>query len=385
MRVVLVITKGELGGAQTHVAELCRGLRHRCDFLVLIGGGERSALGDALVSLGIRVESIPGLSNAVSARSLLASVRQVAQHAKSWNADVIHVHSAVAAAVGRISGRLAGIPVVYTVHGFAFKPQVPALRRFCAFAGERVLAPLSTHVVCVSPAERELALKLGMPQARLSVIPNGVSDSDARAQPSSEPATLIMVARMAAPKRHDLLLQALAVLQSRGIEPPRTVLAGGGPLLGKWRETAVASGLSCLSFCGDVSDVDERLARSQVFVLLSDHEGQPISVIEAMRAGLPIVASDLPGIRTQVTHGVEGLLTSHEPEAIADALEQLVSDPILRARLGAAARRRFETEFSAAGMAEQVAEVYARSARKANLRGAGAPVRDARYRDSGGG
>jgi glycosyltransferase involved in cell wall biosynthesis len=367
MRVVLVITKGELGGAQTHVAELCGALRHRCDFLVLIGGGGRSPLGDALTSMNIRVESIPGLSNAVSVPSLLASVRQIADHARSWRADVIHVHSAVAAAVGRVAGWLAAIPVVYTVHGFAFKPQVPPVRRLCAFIGERVLAPLSSHVICVSHAERELAMKLGMPEARVSVISNGVSDSALRAQPSSLPATLIMVARMAAPKRHDLLLQALGVLQARGMAPPRTVLAGGGPLLAKTREAATASGLSCVSFCGDISDVDARLAQCQVFVLLSDHEGQPISVIEAMRAGLPIVASDLPGIRAQITPGVEGLLTSHEPEAIADAVERMVSDPLLRARLGAAARRRFESEFSAACMAEQVEQVYGRSARKASL------------------
>jgi glycosyltransferase involved in cell wall biosynthesis len=366
MRVVLVITKGEFGGAQTHVTELCGALRHRCDFLVLIGGSGRSPLGDALASLDIRVEPVPGLSNALSIPSLLASVRQIADHARSWRADVIHVHSAVAAAVGRIAGWLAAIPVVYTVHGFAFKPQVSPLRRLCGFGGERLLAPFSTHVICVSPAERELALKLGMPHRQVSVISNGVSDNALRAQPSSVPATLIMVARMAAPKRHDLLLQALQVLQARGIALPRTVLAGGGPLLAKWREAAAASGLSCVSFCGDVCDVDRRLAQCQVFILLSDHEGQPISVIEAMRAGLPIIASDLAGTRAQITHGVEGLLTGREPAAIADALERLITDPLLRARFGAAARRRFEKEFSAACMAEHVAQVYGQSARKAS-------------------
>lgn len=374
MRVVLVITKGELGGAQTHVAELCGALRDRCDFLVLIGGSGQSPLGDALASMKIPVESVPGLSNAVSPPSLLASVRQVADHARAWRADVIHVHSAVAAVVGRIAGWVAAVPVVYTVHGFAFKPQVPPVRRFCAFVAERLLAPLSTHVICVSHAERELALKLGLPPQRLSVISNGVSDSALRSQPSSLPATLIMVARMAPPKRHDLLLQALRVLQARGVAAPQTVLAGGGPLLAKWREAASASGLSCVSFCGDISDVDARLAQCQVFVLLSDHEGQPISVIEAMRAGLPIIASDLPGIRAQITPGVEGLLTCHEPEAIADAVERVVSDPLLRARLGAAARRRFESEFSASCMAEQVAAVYGRSAK---FSGAGGPTRGA--------
>jgi glycosyltransferase involved in cell wall biosynthesis len=365
MRVVLVITKGELGGAQTHVAELCRALRDRCHFLVLIGGGDRSPLGDTLAALDIRVESIAGLSNVVSASALLGSVRQVAERARSWRADLIHVHSAVAAAVGRIAGRVARIPVLYTVHGFAFKPQAPLFRRLCAFTAERLLAPFSTHVICVSSAERELALKLGLPYGQVSVIANGVSDSVFRAHPARMPATLVMVARMAPPKRHDLLLDALRVLQERGVAPPRTLLAGGGPLLAKWREAATAYGLAGVDFCGDISDVDAMLARCQMFVLLSDHEGQPISVIEAMRAGLPIVASDLPGIRAQVTHGVEGLFTRPEPAAIADALEQLIADPLLRARLGAAARRRFESEFSATGMAEQVARVYGGLARKA--------------------
>jgi glycosyltransferase involved in cell wall biosynthesis len=248
------------------------------------------------------------------------------------------------------------------VHGFAFKPQVPLLRRFCAFAGERVLAPLSSHVICVSPAEHALALKLGMQQQCISVISNGVSDTALRANPAGSPAALIMVARMAAPKRHDLLLQALRVLQARGVAPPTTVLAGGGPLLAAWREAAAAAGLSCVNFVGDVSDVDARLANSQVFVLLSDHEGHPISVIEAMRAGLPVIASNLPGIRAQITSGIEGLLTTHDPQDIADAVERLVCDPLLRARMGAAARRRFEAEFSAGRMAEKVEGVYDRSA-----------------------
>jgi glycosyltransferase involved in cell wall biosynthesis len=362
MRIVVVITKGELGGAQTHVAELCSALRHRCEFLVLIGGAASSPLADALTSMQVRVESVPGLSNAVSASSLLASVRQIAAHARAWGADVIHVHSAVAAAVGRLAGWHAAIPVVYTVHGFAFKPQVPLLRRFCAFAGERVLAPLSSHVICVSAAERELALKLGMAQRHISVISNGVSDTALRARPAEVPATLVMVARMAAPKRHDLLLQALQVLQARGMAPPPTVLAGGGPLLAAWREAAAAAGLGCVNFAGDVADVDARLANSQVFVLLSDHEGLPISVIEAMRAGLPIIASDLPGIRAQIEPGIEWLLTTHDPGDIANAIERMVSDPHLRARMGAAARRRYEAEFSAARMAEKVEQVYERSA-----------------------
>jgi glycosyltransferase involved in cell wall biosynthesis len=264
----------------------------------------------------------------------------------------------VASAVGRIAARMASVPVVYTVHGFAFKPQVPAVRRFCAFAGELLLAPLSSHVILVSQAEREFASQLRIPSPRISVISNGVADHPSRADPAREPPTLIMVARTVVQKRHDLLLSALEVLRSRGVPLPRTLLAGDGPLTAKLREAAWASGITCTEFCGDIADVTAKLAQSQIFVLLSNHEGQPISIIEAMRAGLPIVASDIPGIRSQVTHGVEGLLTSGDPSDVADALQRLMGDPALRARMGAAARRRYETEFSALGMADRVARIY---------------------------
>lgn len=374
MRVVLLITKGEVGGAQTHVIELCGALRDRCDFLVLIGGCEQSPLRDTLMSMNIRVESVKALSNKVSPPSLIANVRQVAGYARSWGADVIHVHSAVAAVVGRIAGRLTRIPVVYTVHGFAFKPEFPLARRVFAFTGERLLAPFSKHVICVSPAERDLTLQLGVPASRVSVINNGISDSPLRADPAQEPATLIMVARMAFQKRHDLLLEALEVLRARGIALPRTLLAGDGPLGTGLRDAAAASGFSCVSFCGDISNVAATLAQCQVFVLLSRYEGHPISVIEAMRAGLPIVASDLPALRGMITNGVEGLLTSDDPHEIAAALERLIGDPALRSRMGAAARCRYETDFSAAGMAEKVARVYGEAAQAFVPKGIAAEV-----------
>jgi glycosyltransferase involved in cell wall biosynthesis len=360
MRIAIVITKGELGGAQTHVAELCAALRERCEFLALIGGPRDSALQRTLAAMGIPVEPIAALSNRLSPRALLSSVGEVARGARDWGADVIHVHSAVASAVGRMAGWLARIPVVYTVHGFAFKPQVAPLRRFAAYAGERLLAPFSTQVICVSPAERALAAQLHLAPDRVSVISNGVADTALRARPGDEPARLVMVARMAAPKRHDLLLRAHEILVARGCAAAEVVLAGAGPLLEKWR--AAAAGLPAVRFCGDVEDVPVVLAHSHVFVLLSDHEGQPISVMEAMRAGLPVVASDLPGIRGQVTEGVEGLLVPPDPEAIADALQFLIRHPAERARMGAAARLRYHKEFSASAMGERVSGVYARAA-----------------------
>ena len=96
MRVLIVITKGELGGAQTHVLELCRALRRQCDFRVMVGGTGDSWLARELTAIEVPVVNVPGMSNAISIPSLIGSVRQVAANARTWEADLIHVHSAVA-------------------------------------------------------------------------------------------------------------------------------------------------------------------------------------------------------------------------------------------------------------------------------------------------
>lgn len=359
MRVLIVITKGELGGAQTHVLELCRMLHRQCDFLVMVGGVADSPLARELSAIGVPVEAVPGMSNETSIQSFVASVRQVAATAKTWQADLIHVHSAVAAIVGRMAALLAGCQVLYTVHGFGFKPQVALKRRCAVYLAERLLALVTTRYICLSEAERQLAASLGLREDRVSVIANGLSDCPWRAEPDAAEPTLIMVARAVSPKRHDLLLRALAVMQDKGVVlPPPTTLAGSGPLLDAARAMAEKFGLRGVSFLGDVDEIPRLLARSQIFVLLSDHEGQPISIVEAMRAGLPIVASDLPGIRTQITDGVDGLLTENDAESVARAIERLVCDPHLRTRIAAAARRRYERDFSATTMARAVKQVY---------------------------
>jgi glycosyltransferase involved in cell wall biosynthesis len=358
VRVLIVITKGELGGAQTHVLELCRMLRGQCEFRVMVGETGDSPLGRELSAIGVPVNVVPGMCNKPSIPGFVACVRQVAATARTWQPDLIHVHSAVGAIVGRLAGLLAGRQVLYTVHGFGFKPQVAAKRRWAVYLAERLLVRLTAKYICVSDAERHLATTLGVREREVSVIANGLRDSHWRAEPQAVEPVLIMVARAVSPKRHDLLLRALALMRDKGFVAPRTIFAGSGPLLPAVRAMAEKLRLANVSFLGDVDEVPRLLASSQIFALLSDHEGQPISVIEAMRAGLPIVASDLPGIRTQITDGVEGLLTANDPEAVALSIERLMGDRQLRTRMAAAARQRYERDFSAATMGHAVMQVY---------------------------
>ncbi len=359
-KVMLVITKGETGGAQTHLLSLCQALAGRVQFDVAVGGPRAAAspLSEALGRQGVPVHRLPQLRNSLSPASILGATRALLRVIRGARPDVLHAHSEVAGVVARLAGLIARIPVIYTVHGFGFKPEVPALQRRLAWLAEWILAPLTRHMVCVSEHERRLAARLPLPAGRVSVIANALADTPCRASPEREPPGIVSVARFAAPKRPELLVQALALMRDRsGRETPLTLI-GDGPAQARCRALVQELNLHAVRFAGDVTDVPERLAAHEVFVLVSDHEGLPISVIEAMRAGLPIVATDLPGVRELVRSGEEAVLTANRAEALAHALEQLVSTPGLRGRLGRAARHRYEARFTTGPMAEAVNALY---------------------------
>ena len=362
-QVMLVITKGEAGGAQSHVLALCQALQTRVNFTVVIGGRvEDSVLGRSLSDLGITVCPLPEMLESLNPMKLWPAVQQLRALIAMHQPDLVHAHSAIAGVVARVAAQRASVPVVYTVHGFGFKPEVPLLRRTAASVAERMLARWTTQMICVSKHERELAYDLPIAPDRVHVIANGL------ARLSAEPATqehsashlprIIMVARMKHPKRHDLFLQALAqVRNTLGHELPVT-LAGDGPLSGSLHAQAKALNLTNITWAGDVADVPALLTQHDVFVLLSDHEGMPITVLEAMRAGLCVLASGLPGIREQINTYQDGILVANTPEAVTEKLLQLVRDSHMRKRLGRAAQQKFEDNFSAQTMADRVWQVY---------------------------
>jgi exopolysaccharide biosynthesis polyprenyl glycosylphosphotransferase len=363
--VMVVITKGEAGGAQSHVLALCQALHTQVHFTVVIGGpAHASVLGDQLQGLGVHVCAMPEMVESMLPWRLWPAVQQLTALIEASPPDLIHAHSAIAGLAARLACQRTARPVVYTVHGFGFKAQVPWLRRQLAGLAERQLSGGTTQMICVSAFERELAHQLPIAPERVHIIPNGIELLPThlrKAEPADHAATpprVIMVARMKAPKRHDLLLKALAKVRDwLGHELPVT-LAGDGPLRAQHEALAQQLKLTQIKWVGDVSNVAELLAEHDVFVLLSDHEGMPITVLEAMRAGLPIVASDLPGLHEQLMNSQEGLLVANTEQAVAQHLLRLAQDPALRQRLGAAAQQRFETTFTRDQMAERVMAVY---------------------------
>jgi glycosyltransferase involved in cell wall biosynthesis len=117
-----------------------------------------------------------------------------------------------------------------------------------------------------------------------------------------------------------------------------------------------------INFLGDRTDVPQLLSQSQIFVLSTHYEGFPISILEAMRAGLPIVATDVNGIYEQVESGINGWLVPHQDSmALAKALSDLIESSAIRKRMGEMSRKKFLNEFNITKMIESVHDLYDRT------------------------
>lgn len=353
MRILVVITSGEPGGAQSHVLALCDALRGNVDLSVAIGGSDGTLAG-RLAALGIPAHALRQTRNSTNPLQLWRAARELEDLMVHVRPDVVHAHSSFAGAAARIAARRLGVPLVYTVHGFGFKREARSPAREAAWLAERLLARSTARMICVSAHEAALAKRLPVRRDAVTVIHNGLPDVPWRSDPGAEPASIAMVARLADPKRPDLLFDALHLVTA----PPPVEIVGDGPMRDRLMLQAGSLGLTRVKFSGNVPDVPERLARHAIFVLLSNHEGLPISVLEAMRAGMAIIASRLPGIEELVTHEESALLVANEPIAVADAIERLLHDSQLRSALGRAARARYEREFDARTMAAKVLDVY---------------------------
>ena len=376
--ILQIITKSELGGAQSHVADLIEGLSasqsdaafvdesptkflNNCE--VHLATGQDGPLVERAKKAGAQVHFLPQLQRAINPLSDVGAVRECADLVREIRPDLIHAHSSKAGIVARLAGRATKVPTVFTAHGWGFSPGTPPARRALAWAFEYAVAPLGSRIICVSEADRRLALRHNVGTRRsLVVIRYGIPPEAAQATPQTEPPRFIMVARFNEQKDQTTLLHALAELQkSPDAHPDFTVdFVGSGPDFEKVQTLAHELGVfNKVSFLGDRHDVPELLRRSQCFILSTHYEGLPISIMEAMRAGLPIIATNVSGVREEVAHGENGYLVPHlDAPALARALQKLTVDEAKREQMGAASRAKFLNEFTRARMLGEIDALY---------------------------
>jgi len=356
MKILYLITRADLGGAQVHLLDLLKGLRARID--ATVAAGEEGFFTAAVRELGIKCHVIPDLVQPISPKRDLRAMFQSVRLIRELKPDLVHAHTSKAGVIGRFAARMTGVPSVFTAHTWCFAEGTSWKWKLAGIPCERLAARFGSAIINVSEANRRLAARNGIShQARLLTIHNGIPDVPARAMAGvAEVPEIAVVARCAPQKDQALLLRALAAIDT----PARAVFVGDGETRAVLESEALRLNLRHrVEFLGERRDVAQILAASHIFALPTRWEGFPLSILEAMRAGLPVVASNVGGVAEAVVDSKTGFLVpaGDEPQFRA-RLRELIEAPHLRSRLGAAGRRRYETEFTLESMLLKTFAVY---------------------------
>jgi glycosyltransferase involved in cell wall biosynthesis len=359
MRIAYIVTRANpVGGAQVHVRDLSLALLHRGHQPTVVTSGT----GD--YTEGLRAAGVPTISLdmevPISPFRDFRAFRELRRTLKHLQPDLVSTHSAKAGILGRMAARSLGLPVIFTAHGWAFTDGIPIGRARMYSWIEWLATPLAAKIITVSDYDRRLAIQRRVaPSSKLVAIHNGMPDvpPELRADPSRSPVRLAMIARFEPQKDHATLLHALAGLQH---EPWHLDLIGDGPLLPRARELSGQLGLSNrIQFWGQRSDVAVRLAEAQLAVLITNWEGFPRSILEAMRAGLPVIASSVGGVTESVRDGETGFIVARgDIQGLRERLKYLLSDPDARTHMGQTARKVYENEFTLEHTVRRTLSVY---------------------------
>lgn len=329
---------------------------------------------------GIGVFPVPvarALLSATHVRTILALVRLLRRE----RVRALHVHTPVAAALGRLAARLAGTPLVfYTAHGFFFHEGMPGPEYRAHVALERLLGRWTDHLLTQSSEDRVTAVREGIvPAERCSYLGNGVDLSRfgpvGRARRDAVRKELglgedeVVVAFTGRLVREKGLLELMAAFQQLHLERPRVrlLLIGGTLSSDRDGQDDVLPALqqpalrhACIA-TGLTERVADFLAAADLFVLPSHREGMPRSILEAMAAGLAVVATDIRGCREEVVDGETGFLVPvGDAVRLGRALARLVDDPALRNRMGARGRERAQRLFDERLVFARLLELYDR-------------------------
>ena len=363
LRIAMMLESDGPGGAEMMVFRLAEELRRRGHTVLPVGPAHGVGwLGDHFRRVGFSPE-VFRLRNPIDPGCVRGLMNLFRQH----DIDAVHSHEFTMAVYGAAAARLANLPHVITMHG-GFKV-TKALRRRIAL---RWAMRQSDHTVMVSRAtQRQFAKELGLNESRFTVVPNGVppaAGSVARVRAEfgigEGDSVLLAVGTLERHKGHQILLEALARLDSSGIDTPWKLIIAGGrggdqqeSLLDYVSEMQLEQRVSIVTNRDDVADL---LALADIFVMPSLFEGLPMALLEAMLARKAIVASRTAGIPEAIVDGVEGLLVApSDVSGLAEALRTLLTSPARRAELADAALLRAEREFTVSVMADRYETLYA--------------------------
>lgn len=348
-----------MGGAQTHVLSLLKYMKKEGNDVALMSypGGWLE-----IEAKKIGVEFFPNINftNAYNPLNVLRSVSKIKKTVELFKPDIVHCHSSGAGFYGRLAIRNK-IPTIFTAHSWAFTKGAPLLRKAVAIVAEKIVAPFTSKIICVSEFDRKLALKYKIAsEEKIVKIYNAVPKIQIQEKEINKKTfDILSVGRFAYPKRFDLLIEAVKYLPKDILEKVKLNIIGFGVEEVKLRSLINEFKLEDKIFIQKNTNEEliKKIGNFDIFTLVSKHEGMPITILEAMSAGLPVIASNVGGIPEEIDESC-GMLVQNTKEEIIKAIIDLYKNKEKRIAMGVQARKKSEIVFSLENFLNNTEEVY---------------------------
>lgn len=371
MKILMVITEGDLGGAQRHVLDISRELSRRGHEVVIAVGGQFDELSRAAAEGFLPIETIR-LTHTIRSIRPHEDIRgfiEIFKLVRKLRPDIVHCHSSKAGVLASIAGRLAGSKVVYTAHGFVFCEELPIVTKIFYILVEKFSSLFRHRIITVSQSDADAACAHHVVAAKkIAVIPNGIDlDMESRILPEHEARLLLgswcgaiftdekiilSIANFYPAKNLALLIRAFESVVPR-MPDARLILIGEGSERPACEAIVAANPKlhSVVYFTGKQVDAFRAMRGADVLALSSTKEGMPYVVLEAKLAGIPVVATRVGGVPEMGEGADLRLVVPHSAEMLSDAIVETL-------RVEKKLRENLTAQFTLRGMVDAIEAVY---------------------------
>ncbi len=360
MEILQIITRGDsIGGAQIHVLNLAKGLKDK-GHKVTVATGTVGVFSELLQKNNIDTIPIQSLSRSIHFGRDKKAYQEIQELILEKKPDIVACHSSKAGVLVRLVTHKLSIPSVYTIHGWSFADGIPYIKQKVFLQIERYMKNKTQHLISVCEEDRQLGIKKRVIEPKdITTIYNGAEDlSVSYPKKPDSTFTIAMVARFQEQKDHMSLLRALSSLKE--LEWKVRFIGDGEETLDEVKDYIQNEGIEDrIEFVGYTSEVGKYLSDVSLFALISKWEGFPISVLEAMSLGIPVIASDVGGVREQVFEGKNGFLIPRgDVITLSHQLRKLIEDKHLLESMGMSSKQIYADNFSLEQNTSKTEDLY---------------------------
>lgn len=358
--ILYILTKADLGGVSKYLLEIVNNLPS--DIIPYFIMSEPGYFSNELKKLGLNdnVYFVNMTNSIFDLKTHINSNLETLKIIEKIKPDLIHCNSTTGGIVGRICGAIRGIPVIFTAHGWAFTDGISKSKQIFYKLLETFLAIFTKKIICVSEYDRQLALKV-MPlfKTKLVTIHNGISDINEEYKKkdfSKNKLKIVMIARFCPQKDPYTLIRAVSELNKENLNI-QLDLYGYGQELQKVLDLIKDCHCSNIQYMGEISDVTPILKNYDVYALISNWEGLPIGIIEALRAGLPILVSNVGGC-SELVNNNGYLISRRKKEELKNEMIAIHNNKNILVSLSQNSRILYENKFTTKKMINKILKVY---------------------------